>query len=185
MTSGENTTKSDDWESLIATKMPSQGGGVQMSELKAYTYDDMLDGNADVDIEYYPKSEADKVIAELEESHKKEVGQLLIEIVELKAEKQKLNEEKDAEIQRLENLCESYRIDCDNLAIREANAYKEIERADKKLRRHKYKRCLANAEAAMHKRWRNDEGFDYARSTRHMKTWLELAEKFKPNSTAQ
>lgn len=106
-------------------------------------------------------------------------------IEELKAEKQKLNEEKDAEIQRLENLCESYRIDCDNLAIREANAYKEIERADKKLRRHKYKRCLANAEAAMHKRWRNDEGFDYARSTRHMKTWLELAEKFKPNSTAQ
>lgn len=85
-----------------------------MSELKAYTYDDMLDGVANADIEYYPKSEADK-----------------------------------------------------------------------KLRRHKYKRCLANAEACMHKRWRNDEGFDYARSTRHMKTWLELAEKFKPNSTAQ
>ena len=34
-----------------------------MSELKAYTYDDMLDGAADVDVEYYPKSEADKVIA--------------------------------------------------------------------------------------------------------------------------
>lgn len=34
---------------------------------------------------YYLKSEADKVIAELEESHKKEVGQLLIEIAELKA----------------------------------------------------------------------------------------------------
>ena len=30
-----------------------------------------------------------------------------------------------------------------------------------------------------HKRWRNDEGFDYARSTRHMNKWLELAEKFK------
>lgn len=124
-----------------------------MSELKAYTYDDMLDGVANSDIEYYPKSEADKVIAE-----------------------------KDAEIQRLENLCESYRIDCDNLAIREANAYKEIERADKKLRRHKYKRCLANAEAAMHKRWRPDEGFDYARSTRHMNKWLELSEKFKLNN---
>ncbi len=36
-----------------------------MSELKAYTYDDMLDGNADVDIEYYPKSEVDETIAEL------------------------------------------------------------------------------------------------------------------------
>ena len=34
-----------------------------MRKLKAYTYDDMLDGNADVDVEYYPKSEADKVIA--------------------------------------------------------------------------------------------------------------------------
>ena len=85
-----------------------------MSELKAYTYDDMLDGNADVDIEYYPKSEADKVIA-----------------------------------------------------------------------RNKYKRCLANVEACMHKRWRPDEGFDYARSTRHMNTWLELAEKFKQTLTAQ
>jgi hypothetical protein len=36
---------------------------------------------------YYPKSEADKVIADLEESHKKEVGQLLMEIVELKEER--------------------------------------------------------------------------------------------------
>lgn len=49
----------------------------------------------------------------------------------------------------------------------------------------KYKRCLAMAEMCMHKRWRTDEGFDYARSTRHMNKWLELAEKFKPNSTAQ
>lgn len=50
---------------------------------------------------------------------------------------------------------------------------------DKELRHDKYKRCLANAEACMHKRWRHDEGFDYARSTRHMNKWLELAEKFK------
>ena len=50
---------------------------------------------------------------------------------------------------------------------------------DKEIRHQKYKRCLANAEMCMHKRWRNDEGFDYARSTRHMKKWLELAEKFK------
>lgn len=57
---------------------------------------------------------------------------------------------------------------------------------DKEIRHHKYKRCLAKAEACMHKRWRNDEGFDYARSTRHMNKWLEIAEQFKPNnSTAQ
>lgn len=34
----------------------------------------------------YLKSEADKVIADLEESHKKEVEQLLMEIVKLKAD---------------------------------------------------------------------------------------------------
>ena len=44
----------------------------------------------------------------------------------LKSEADKVIAEKDKEIQRLENLCESYRIDCDNLAIREANACKEI-----------------------------------------------------------
>lgn len=36
----------------------------------------------------YDKREADKVIAELVESHKKEVGQLLIELAELKKEKE-------------------------------------------------------------------------------------------------
>ena len=34
--------------------------------------------------EFYLKYEADKVIADLEESHKKEVGQLLMKIAELK-----------------------------------------------------------------------------------------------------
>ena len=38
----------------------------------------------------YLKSEADKVIAELEESHMKEVEQFLIEIVKLKAENERL-----------------------------------------------------------------------------------------------
>ena len=49
-----------------------------MSELKAKSI--TLDGTRNI----YLKSEADKVIAELEESHKKEVGQLLMEIAELK-----------------------------------------------------------------------------------------------------
>ena len=53
-----------------------------MSELK---YQLML--NKDMSwVPCYLKSEADKVIADLEESHKKEVGQLLIEIVRLKKE---------------------------------------------------------------------------------------------------
>ena len=51
--------------------------------------------------------------------------------------------------------------------------------ADKVIAHHKYKRCLAMAEACMHKRWRPDEGFDYAMNTRHMKKWLAIAENFK------
>ena len=51
-----------------------------MSELK---YQLML--NKDMScVPCYLKSEADKVIADLEESHKKEVGQLLMEIAGLK-----------------------------------------------------------------------------------------------------
>ena len=90
-----------------------------MTELKAFVARKIDDGTCDPVpcVEVYLKSEADKVISE-----------------------------KDKEIQRLENLCESYRIDCDNLAIREANAYKVIERDNKELRLQKYKRCLAMAE---------------------------------------
>ena len=54
-------------------------------------------------IEVYIKSEADKVIAELEESHKMEVEQLLIEIVKLKEGAKNLildNYLKDKEIRR-------------------------------------------------------------------------------------
>lgn len=54
--------------------------------------------------------------------------------------------------------------------------------ADKVIAHHKYKRCRAMAEACRHKRWRGgigEEGYDYARATRHMNVWLELAEKFK------
>ena len=52
-----------------------------MSELKAYTLftTSSLSGQR-----VYLKSEADKVIADLEESHKMEVEQLLMEIVKLK-----------------------------------------------------------------------------------------------------
>lgn len=50
---------------------------------------------------YYPKSEADKAIADLEESHKMEVEQLLMEIVKLKEERRwrKFSEEKPKEKQ--------------------------------------------------------------------------------------
>lgn len=62
--------------------------------------------------------------------------------------------------------------------IEPAQVYLKSE-ADKVIAHYKYKRCLAMAEACMHKRWRTDEGFDYARSHRHMNKWLAIAEKFK------
>ena len=118
----------------------------------------------ELETEFYLKSEADKVIAE-----------------------------KDKEIQRLENLCESYRIDCDNLAIREANAYREIERDNKQIRHQKYKRCLAQVENCrtssvyfFHLCEREkDEGkaAEYRRVSdwfdKWEERWLELAERFK------
>ena len=71
-----------------------------MSELKAFTFglgQNLKDGSPCVvafddennprlasDEKFYIKSEADKVIADLEESHKIEVEQLLMEIVGLK-----------------------------------------------------------------------------------------------------
>ena len=90
----------------------------------------------------------------------------------IKSEADKVIAEKDEEIAELKKGAKNLIID---------NYLK-----DKEIRHQKQKRCLANAEACMHKRWRPDEGFDYARSTRHMNKWRELAEKFKPNnSTAQ
>ena len=63
-----------------------------MSELKVYSGKDIQDlieigDGTDVDYvnkQFVEKSEADKVIADLEESHKMEVEQLLMEIVGLK-----------------------------------------------------------------------------------------------------
>lgn len=52
-----------------------------MSELKAIHFMTHFDGGYEA---FYPKAEADKVIADLEESHKKEVEQLLMEIAKLK-----------------------------------------------------------------------------------------------------
>lgn len=57
-----------------------------MSELNVYHHELRPD---EYD-EFYLKSEADKVIEELEESHKKEIEQLLMEIVKLNESAQSL-----------------------------------------------------------------------------------------------
>lgn len=63
-----------------------------MSELKAYIAPTPEGCGL---AEYYLKSEADKEIADLEESHKMEVEQLLIEIAELKSENRFTKEQLD------------------------------------------------------------------------------------------
>lgn len=99
--------------------------------------------------------------------------------VYLKSEADKVIEEKDKEIQRLENLCESYRIDCDNLAIREANACKEIERDNKQIRHQKYKRCLDKAKYWVAVSYQCVDDKHRQRAEKHHYEWLGLAEKFK------
>lgn len=112
-----------------------------MSELKVHRFitTDELFPEANAEVLYYEKSEADKAIAEL---------------------KKEIEEQKRLRDMALASV---------------PNALKVA----KIIQHNKYKRCLAMAEACMHKRWRTDEGFDYARSNRHMNKWLELAEKFK------
>ena len=135
-----------------------------MSELK---YQLML--NKDMSwVPCYLKSEADKFIADLEESHKMEVEQLLIEIAELK---ETLNNSRNArKYWRKEYLIE----------------YKECSYQ-------KYKRCLDNAwfcrklskECALvaytHRGWTIERHFDNIADLYrkwHVR-WLAIAEKFK------
>jgi hypothetical protein len=135
-----------------------------MSELK---YQLML--NKDMSwVPCYLKSEADKFIADLEESHKKEVGQLLIEIAELK---ETLNNSRNArKYWRKEYLIE----------------YKEC-------LHHKYKLCLAMADKCVnlcHKakdlyHWAEDENLEHYYNhkieffARWHKRWIKIAEQFK------
>ena len=85
-----------------------------MSELKAVHAFDVYEaytktGNDDA-AQVYLKSEADMVIAELEESHKMEVEQLLIEIAELKDEIKRLENVRKVHIESIESMCEGLKL---------------------------------------------------------------------------
>lgn len=129
-----------------------------MSELKVYHCNEWHNEYT----EFYIKFEADKVIADLEESHKMEVEQLLMEIVKLK--------DKAGQYKIL------YKEKCRDINTQE-RFFAE------KMAHDKHKRCLAMVEMLEHicpitirkAKWKGKW---------HMR-WLELAEKFKPNSTAQ
>ena len=124
-----------------------------MSELKSFIV--LYDGKF---IRAYKESEADKVIAELEESHKMEVGQLLIEIAE---QKNKINEaQTELELWR------------DGSIISEAHQ-KELDG-----KQHSdYKRCLAMVQVLEHvcpmtnrkAKWRD----------KWHKRWFAIADQFK------
>jgi hypothetical protein len=124
-----------------------------MSELKAY-WIPTRSGNS---CHCYIKSEADKVIADLDESHKKEVGQLLIKIAELKKEKEYVVEQTAGVINGQE----------------------------RELQHHKYKRCLAMARwcASRSASWCFDPADEQLRKSefydKWKHRWLELAEQFK------
>ena len=114
-----------------------------MSELKATTAQEIVRNEKDCDYmdelfggvkmpptQVYLKSEADKVIADLEESHKMEVEQLLIEIAELKA----LKAQAEDDCAFWKNLAQKNATDNDNAvkAKQRAEAIKHyMELADK------------------------------------------------------
>ena len=91
--------------------------------------------------------------------------------------------EKDKEIQRLENLCVSYRIDCDNLAISNEHVKRAARTLLKKMNHNKRKRCLAMARICYMKSWSciqyisPREKYDHWK--KWQKRWTELANKFK------
>lgn len=134
-----------------------------MSELKVYMMPlkTNIFGKTIVGQAYYSKSEADKVIAELEESHKKEVEQLLMEISGLKV--------KALQYKVL------YKEMCRDINSQERHFAKQ-------LYHNKYKRCLAIAsKCRLRARWFGDNAF-YKKERWALKwhrLWLELAEKSK------
>jgi hypothetical protein len=148
-----------------------------MSELKVIlaTPHPKMKNACDGAIEVYLKSAADKVIADLEESHKMEVEQLLIEIVELKAQKAQAED------------------DCAYWKMREGNAVNAMHETEEyamqlynELRHHKYKRCLAMAKLCRSV-WAAaifipEKGGTDKQAALYMKwerRWLALADKFK------
>ena len=145
-----------------------------MSELKAYIAP-TADGTGLAD--YYLKSEADKVIAELEESHKMEVEQLLMEITEMK--------QKRDTAEKLLN----------KALVCISNGKNNMMSLARKCNHANYKRCLAMARIAQDD-WHLHNSF-YAMGHKEFekrkcefydkwhKRWLAIAEKFKTNSTAQ
>lgn len=176
-----------------------------MSELKARHIVDVYDYYAEQPCEersqVYIKLEADKVIADLEESHKKEVGQLLIEIVCLKKQYKDMDvthtvhiAKMNAKIEEQESvIAEKY-----TKIIQLEALIKNYDRISREIidnaNHQKYKRCLEMAKWCHNQReiyqrdsynWElEDAAVDSLRNKTNImrkwsKRWMELAEQFK------
>lgn len=146
-----------------------------MSELKARHVVDVYDDYAEYLFEEYSqvyiKSEADKVIADLEESHKKEVGQLLMEIAEQK-------EKRDTAEKLLNKALDSV-----------SNGKNHMMSLARKKNHADYKRCLDKAgrcgicaQFEHYKVIRFDNPFYLKRAKwleKWRDRWLKIAESFK------
>lgn len=155
-----------------------------MSELNVYHHELRHNEYA----EFYLKYEADKVIADLEESHKMEVEQLLMEIAEKDAEIARLNDKLrhypmmaaliESGNKEIAELKADYKAACDRLQT--ANLIKDEQLAA--TRHNKYKRCMAMAsKCRLRARWFGDNAF-YKKeqwALQWHRRWLELAEKLK------
>ena len=137
-----------------------------MSELKSVhafdVYEAYTKTGDDDAAQVYPKSEADKVIADLK-----------------------------SEIERLEILCANYRHDCDNLAISNEQVKRAASTLLKKMNHNKYKRCLAmarwceeayNRECGLNPEEMTNKEFYKQQAEfwyRWNSKWFKIAEQFK------
>ena len=137
-----------------------------MSELKSVhafdVYEAYTNTGDDDAAQVYPKSEADKVIADLK-----------------------------SEIERLEILCANYRHDCDNLAISNEQVKRAASTLLKKMNHNKYKRCLAmarwceeayNRECGLNPEEMTNKEFYKQQAEfwyRWNSKWFKIAEQFK------
>ena len=135
-----------------------------MGELKATTSGEIRTRHDLLGYWWYEKSEADKVIAELEESHKKEVGQLLI-----------LKRKQANAANRLRD------------SMEQALCHQKYKRC---LDNAWWCRKVSNAyawSASTHRGWKIARYYD-EKAELYRKwhpRWLKIAEKFKPNDEAK
>lgn len=188
MVAGKRSHYEDYETKQCGSSMPRQSGGVQMSELKHQL---MLNKEMSW-VPCYLKSEVDEAFEKLEESHKMEVEQLLIEIAELKNRIAPKQSDKTLQ-ERLNEVCEKHGVstlqdlDWAFCECEKRNTKDRIE-ADRVITRQKYKRCLAMAKACdkyafaleLQGQGRSTELLKrHNRAIERKYKWLAIAEKFK------